>query len=45
MLFNCQRAQLKDAAAAERLLVRMIEDGEISAKISAKDGMVVFQVI
>lgn len=38
-----QRAGLANAAAAEDLLLQMIEAGEIFAKISARDGMVVFQ--
>lgn len=38
-----QRAGLPNAAAAEDLLLQMIEAGEIFAKISARDGMVVFQ--
>jgi COP9 signalosome complex subunit 3 len=38
-----QRAGLANEAAAEELLLQMIEAGEIFAKISARDGMVVFQ--
>ena len=38
-----KHANLPDAAAAEQLLVDMIGTGEITAKISAKDGTVVFE--
>lgn len=35
-------AKLEDAAAARKLVTQMVEDGELSATISAKDDMVSF---